>query len=162
MMNEGESKFIETWIATRRIPTPRLLIKDHKQREDDGNFPTRLLIPATNFTQCFAKISFLAIKSIFDSNDINPMKRTIVQSSHLKVQLEQLNLKADGCTIASLDIINMYPSIKHKLIRQAINHYCADINEEEQEVINAQLSKCNNLAWGTPSSRFATSIMSME
>ena len=139
LMNEGESKFIENWIATRRIPTPRLLIKDHKQREDDGNFPTRLLIPATNFTQCFAKISFLAIKSIFDANDINPMKRTIVQSSHLKVQLEQLNLKADGCTIASLDIINMYPSIKHRLIRQAINHYCADINEEEQEVIDAAL-----------------------
>jgi hypothetical protein len=81
----------------------------------------------------------LAIKSIFDANDINPMKRTIVQSSHLKVQLEQLNLKADGCTIASLDIINMYPSIKHRLIRQAINHYCADINEEEQEVIDAAL-----------------------
>ena len=115
LMNKGGSKFIEIWIAMRRIPTPRLFIKDHKQCEDDGNFPSRLLLPATNFTQCFANISFLAIKSIYlDTNDINPMKRTIVQSSHLKVQLEQLNLKADGCTIASLDIINMYPSIKHK------------------------------------------------
>jgi len=33
----------------------------------------------------------------------------------------------------------MYPSIKHKLIRQAINYYCEDINEEEQEVIDAAL-----------------------
>jgi len=68
LMNEGGSKFIENWRATRGVPTPRLLINDHKQREDNGNFPTRLLIPATNFTQCFAKISFLAIKSLFEAH----------------------------------------------------------------------------------------------
>jgi hypothetical protein len=53
--------------------------------------------------------------------------------------LEQLNLKADDCTIASLDIINMYPSIKHKLIRATINYYAKDLTEEEHEVIEAAL-----------------------
>ena len=50
-------------LATRRTPTPRLLIKDHKP-EIDGKYSTHLLIPATNFTQYFAKISLLAIKAI--------------------------------------------------------------------------------------------------
>ena len=101
LMMKSEVEFIERWLATRRIPTPRLLIKDHKDRID-GKYPTRLLIPATNFTQCFAKISFLAIKAILGAYNINPMKRTIVQSSHLKMQLEKLNLKADGCHIRGL------------------------------------------------------------
>ena len=58
----------------------------------------------------------------------------------MKISLESLNLKSNGCTINTLDIINMYPSIKHKLIRKAINHFCMDrLNEEEEVVIAAAL-----------------------
>ena len=67
------------------------------------------------------------------------MKRTIVQSSHLKCQLEELGLTAAGCTIASLDIENMYPSIRHKLIRQAILHYSGGFTEDEKRVITSAL-----------------------
>lgn len=139
LMNKGEYEFIEQFIKTRRIPMPRLLIKDHKPTNDDGTYPTRLLVPATNFTQCFAKLSYKAIKAIFDANDINPMKRTIIQSSHLKMQLEGLDLKADNCTICSLDIVDMYPSIQHKLIRKSIEHYSRNLSEEEHTIINAAL-----------------------
>ena len=76
---------------------------------------------------------------IFIANNINPMKRTIVQSSHLKCQLEDLNPKADNCTLCSLDIINMYPSIKAKLIRKAVSHFSQGLNEEEKNVIEAAL-----------------------
>ena len=90
--------------------------------------PTRFLVPASNFTACFGKIAYKAIQMIFIANNINPMKRTIVQSSHLKCQLEDLNLKADNCTVCSLDIINMYPSIKAKLIRKAVSHFSQGLN----------------------------------
>ncbi len=138
-MDQNEYEFVKHWISSRRVPTPRILIKDHKTRQDDGNFPTRLLVPATGFTQCFSKISYLAIKRVFDLNNVKYAKKTIVQSSHLKCQLEGLNLKAGGCTIASLDIVNMYPSVKFKLIKQAIEHYSKGFTEEEQTIIEASL-----------------------
>ena len=81
----------------------------------------------------------MAIKQTFDANRVSYTKRTIVQPSHLKCQLEAMNLKAAGCTIASLDIVNMYPSIKFKLIKQAIKYYSQGFNEEEKEVNEAAL-----------------------
>ena len=120
LIDDGEFTFIENWLATRRVPTPMLLVKDHKDKGDDGNYATRLLVPATNFTQCFAKMSLLAIQGIFRANRIKAMKQRIVQASNMKISLERLNLKADGCTITTLAIIHMYLSIKHKLSRKAI------------------------------------------
>ena len=43
-------------LKTKSIPTPRLLIKDHKNPNKNGKFPTRLAITATNFTATFEKI----------------------------------------------------------------------------------------------------------
>eukprot|EP00957_Ditylum_brightwellii_P209922 15364353-Ditylum_brightwellii.AAC.1 len=42
------------------IPEPQLLIKDHKELKD-GHFPTRLVIPATNFAATFSKIGYLGM-----------------------------------------------------------------------------------------------------
>ena len=68
------------------------------------------------------------------------MKRTIVQSSHLKVQLDQLGLNANNCQICSLDIVNMYPSITHRLVREAITFFCKDLlSEDEKRIIEAAL-----------------------
>jgi hypothetical protein len=41
-------------INSKAIPAPKLLIKDHKEINDDGNYPTRLVLPATNFTSTFS------------------------------------------------------------------------------------------------------------
>ena len=53
-------------IATRAIPSPKLLIKDHNTINDKGEFPTGLVIPATNCTATFSKIDYLGIKIIMD------------------------------------------------------------------------------------------------
>eukprot|EP00957_Ditylum_brightwellii_P211448 15366177-Ditylum_brightwellii.AAC.1 len=42
--------------------------KDHKALEEDGSFPTRLVIPATNFTATSSKLGYLGIKQILDDN----------------------------------------------------------------------------------------------
>ena len=52
---------------------------------------------------------------------------------------KRLNLTADSCSVASIDIENMHPSIKFKRIKQVIQHYSQDFNEEEDGVINAAL-----------------------
>ena len=51
LMDDRESNYLEQWIGSKQIPTPRLLVKDHKEKNSDREFPSRLLIPATNFTQ---------------------------------------------------------------------------------------------------------------
>ncbi len=67
-------------------------------------------------------------------------KHTIIQSSHLKVQLEKLEIKWGDVTIASLDIVNMYPSVKYKLIKKAIEYYSQGFDEEERMMIESALA----------------------
>ena len=94
------------WVALGRNLTPRLLIKDDEAPNPDGTYKTRLLILATNFfAQCFAKNAYKAIKLFFDANNVNYAEWIIVQSSHFKGQLEELNLKANVVMMASLDMI---------------------------------------------------------
>ena len=57
--------------------------KDHKTPNKAGNYPTGLLIPATNFTQSFAKIGYKAINVVLDANSIQYDRHITVQSSHL-------------------------------------------------------------------------------
>lgn len=59
------------------IPVPKLLIKDHKKKKE-GNFPTQLIIPATNFISGFTNLGCKGIKNIFDENKINYAKITII------------------------------------------------------------------------------------
>jgi hypothetical protein len=55
-----------------------LLIKDHKKMDKEGNYPTRLVVPANNFTSTFPKLGYLGIKKIFDTNNVEYMKHTII------------------------------------------------------------------------------------
>lgn len=41
------------------IPTPKLIINDHKKKDRNNNFPTRLVVPATNSTATFPKIGHI-------------------------------------------------------------------------------------------------------
>eukprot|EP00957_Ditylum_brightwellii_P059222 4494978-Ditylum_brightwellii.AAC.1 len=56
MLAKGEIAFLNEGIAFKAIPQPRLLVKDHKEREENGDYPTCLVIPATNFKATFSKI----------------------------------------------------------------------------------------------------------
>ncbi len=61
LCSDGESQFLQSWCRTKKIPSVRLSIKDHKPVGPNGRYPTRLIISAHNFTQCLSK---LASKSI--------------------------------------------------------------------------------------------------
>ena len=76
---------------------------------DMGKLPTRLVVPATNFSATFAKIGYLGVKNILEKNGINYTKFTIVQSSQVKEEWEIMNWKRDEVTIASIDAVAMYP-----------------------------------------------------
>ena len=57
-----EEEFVRQSLATQVILYPNLLIKDHRTINKKGEFPTRLVIPAKNFTATFSKIGYLGIK----------------------------------------------------------------------------------------------------
>ena len=88
-----EEKFVRQSLATRAIPYTKLLIKDHKTIKKNGEFPTRLVIPATNFTVTLSKIGYLGIKICLDKGKVNYSRNSIVQASDLKETLEEMGLK---------------------------------------------------------------------
>ena len=53
--------------------------------------PTRLAIPATNFSATFAKVGCLELKNILKKNEINYTKFTIVQASQVKEEWDIMN-----------------------------------------------------------------------
>ena len=77
------------------MPSPKILIKDHKTINEKGELPTRLLIPATNFTAKFSKIGYIGIKMCLNKGKVNYSRVSIVQASDLKEILEELKVKRD-------------------------------------------------------------------
>ena len=71
LFNQNEYNFIKETIESRAIPTPKSLVKDQKKPDREGNFPTRLLVSATNFTAAFPKLGYIGIKKIFDKEKLN-------------------------------------------------------------------------------------------
>ena len=47
-LSDGEYQYLRGTINKRAVPTPQLLVKDHKKKKE-GLFPTRLVIPAKKF-----------------------------------------------------------------------------------------------------------------
>jgi GIY-YIG catalytic domain len=138
-LSSDERRLLVASINSRAIPTPKLLIKDHKPMKN-GNFPTRLVIPASNFTAAFPKMGYLAIKNIFDKKGIAYNKRTIIQASDLKERLEGFDLSCNSCTIMSIDAQDYYPSVRFKLVRRAVEYYSQSLPAETREMIDTCLS----------------------
>ncbi|MFZ9075453.1 MAG: hypothetical protein ACO2Z3_06590, partial [Flavobacteriaceae bacterium] len=92
--------------------------KDHKKKNDDGDYPLRFIIPAINFTAAFPNLGYRGIKAILDSYNINYSRTTIVQASDLKEKLESFSIKKNETTIVSIDAVNMYPSIQFKMVKK--------------------------------------------
>jgi GIY-YIG catalytic domain len=127
-----ETLFLKQSIDSKAIPSPKLLIKDHKKVDNKGNFPTRLVVPANNFTSAFPKLGYLGIKKILDANNVNYMKRTIIQASDLKSKLENLGITCNNSTIVSIDAVDYYPSIKFKLVKKAVHFFSENLQEDDQ------------------------------
>ena len=135
LLSKQENEFLEEGINSKAIPTPKLLIKDHKKMTD-GHFPTRLVIPVTNFITTFSKLGLLGLKAILDNSNVPYNKHTIVQASNLKDKLENLKINRRNSTIASLDIKIMYPSIQFSIIKKAVTYYTSNLPAGEKEKIH--------------------------
>ena len=112
------------------------MVKDHKDPDANGNFPTRLVIPATNFTASFSKLGYMGIKQVLDEHRVNYSKHTIVQSSDLKKKLESCKLKQEEVIFISLDIVTMYPLVRVKLIQKVLQHYAKDLPNTAKETVD--------------------------
>ena len=123
-------------LATRAIPYPKLLIKDHKTINEKGEFPTRLVIPATKFIATFSNIVYLGIKWCLDKVKVNYSRNSIVQASNPKERLEEIALRREEVTITSVDAINMYPSIQLATIRKAVRYFARKLTRETKKTIN--------------------------
>ena len=77
---KGEAGHINESLKMKSIPTPKLLIKDHKKPNKNGKFPTRLVIPAINFAATFAKVGYLGLKAILGNHQVKYKKYTITQA----------------------------------------------------------------------------------
>lgn len=130
IISANEHNYIKSTIMKRDIPTIKLLSKDHKKMKD-GNYPTRLVVPAKNYTAGFPHVGYKGIKNIMDRNNINYSRKTIVQASHLKEQLEDLNIRNSTHTIVSMDIEVMYPSVSYNMVKTAVNYFLKDCPEED-------------------------------
>ena len=64
------------------------------------------------------------------------MNRIILQASDLKTKLEAMNLNRGSCTLASIDAVDYYPSVRFMLIRKAVHYYSKDLPESLQETID--------------------------
>ena len=138
LMSAGESAYLENFINSRDVPVPRIIIKDHKKRKANGRFPSRMLIPATNFSQGAAKLGFNVLKNVFDRNGVPYKKYTINRAQVLKNDVERLDrnakIKMNKDLFAFLDIENMYPSITFWLINKAVRHYSETHVTEEGDL----------------------------
>ena len=67
---------------------------------------------------------------------MNYSRNSIVQASELKETLKKLGLKKEEVTIASVDAINIYPSIKLETIKKAVIFFARKLTSEVKKTIN--------------------------
>ena len=67
-LSKNEVGQINESLKIKAIPTPKLLIKYPKILTSMGEFPTRLVITAVNFSASFAKVGYLGLKNILKKN----------------------------------------------------------------------------------------------
>ena len=114
----------------------------HKKSQDNQQemgFPNKVGNTATNFTAMFSKIGYFGIKRWLDKEKMNYSQGSIVQASNLKEILEELKVNREEVKIASVDKINMYPSIKLARIRKAVGYFARKLTVETKKTINLYL-----------------------
>jgi len=83
IFSEKEESFTKQTVESNTMSPPKRLTKDHKN-PNEGHFPTRLAVLATNFTSAFPKTDQMGIKRITDNTEANQMSKTMIQASSLK------------------------------------------------------------------------------
>ena len=136
LLSDQEYLFLQKNLLTKNIPTPKLIIKDHKKQNEQGEYPSRLIVPANNFTSAFPRLGYLGIKHIFDSHKIIYDRHTITQASDMKKKLEKLGIRKNKGTIAKLDIVAMYPSIQFLLVKKTVKYFSKKLPRKEKQKVN--------------------------
>ena len=136
LLSKKEHAFVLNCLNSRAVPSPHLLIKDHKEIDPrTGRHPTRLVVPASNFASAFPQLGYTAIKKIFETHQINYASRQFPHAYAVKQKLQSLDLNPDDCTIFSLDALDYYPSVHLKLVKKAIWYYARDLPPEVKDTI---------------------------
>ena len=91
ILSDNKITCLKSTLKTKNIPTPKLIITDHKKKKDkEGDFPSRLIIPVNKFMSAFPRLGYLGIRRIFDTNQVKYETNIISQASNLKEELENL------------------------------------------------------------------------
>ena len=77
ILSSKEYYYADQTIKRKRVPTPQLLIKDHKKPKENGDYPSRLVVPAGNFTAGFSHLSWRGIEYLLIKNNVDYQKKTI-------------------------------------------------------------------------------------
>jgi len=131
-LSDKEGSFIKETVESKATTSPKLPIKDHKNPNNEENFPAGLAVPATNFTLAFPKTGCLGIKRIPDDNEADCVSKTTIQASDLKESLENQGMTCNNYAIASTDAEDFYPLVRLKLVRTAVCHFSKELPEEDQ------------------------------
>ena len=107
---ENECGFLKQKVNSKATSMPKMLIKDHKLADNQGQFPTCLVAPATKFMAGFLKFGCLGIECTFNANNVDCSNGNITQAVDLKEKLEKLNLNCHNATIASVNAKATHPS----------------------------------------------------
>ena len=93
------------------------------------------MIPATNISAILAKVVYLGLKNVLEKNEITYTKFTIVQASQVKEEWDILNWKISEVTIASIDAVAMYPSIKLPLVKKSISYLTINLSKIQKSTV---------------------------
>jgi len=123
VLSDKEDSFVKQSVESKAMTPPKLLIKDHKSPNNEGNFPTGPAVPATNFTSAFPKTGCLGMKRIPDDNAADHMSKTSFQASDLKENLENQGMTCNNSKMASADAEDFCPQVRLKPVRTAACHF---------------------------------------
>jgi hypothetical protein len=70
-------------ISKKSVPIVQALIKNHKKKDENGNYLSRLVVPAKNRTAGFPHVGQYGLRNILDKNMVDYERKTIKQASDL-------------------------------------------------------------------------------
>ena len=76
---------------------------------------------------------------MLDKGKLNYLRFSIVQASELNEITEELKIERDKVMIASVDVINMYLSVKLLTIKKAVRFFAKKLTTETKKTINQRL-----------------------
>ena len=131
ILSQGKYNYIKSTMNKKAVPTVKLLIKDGKKLEENGDPKIRLVIPAKNFTAGFPRVGQRGIKQIMQKKTW-----TLIYAGFLKTELENIGIRLDETTQILFDARELDPSIKCNVIRKAIHYFLTDAPENDKAMVN--------------------------